>query len=509
LVVSAHKAGLREEPVRMAAPRLDSIAFESEHQYMATLHRANRTARGADPRVVYLKGSVERVLERCHEALGVDGVTEALDPARVGDRADQLAAGGLRVLAFARMEVPAGVDGIDRSDIDQGFTFLGLQGMIDPPRPEAIEAVDACRNAGISVRMITGDHPVSARAISAQLGITTSDDSAPAVSGPELAELSDDGLEVVARDTAVFARVSPEQKLRLVDALQGQNEVVAMTGDGVNDSPALKQADIGVAMGLNGTDAAKDAADMVLTDDNFASIRAAIEEGRGVFDNLIKFIVWTLPTNLGEALVVLIAVLIGTDLPITPVQILWINMSTAIFLGLMLAFEPGEPGIMQRPPRDPSTPILTGEITQRIAMVGGILVAFAFGLYEWELALGASVTEARTVAVNTFVMIELAYLFNCRSMTRPLRQIGFFSNPWVWAGSAAMITAQLLLTYLPTMQTVFGTTAINPTSWLRILAAAAITFAIVSIESAFRRRRAATRQPPEGKGASNAHTRRS
>ena len=290
----------------------------------------------------------------------------------------------------------------------------------------------------------------------------------------------------------MFARVSPEQKLRLVDALQGQDEVVAMTGDGVNDSPALKQADIGVAMGLYGTDAAKDAADMVLTDDNFASIRAAIEEGRGVFDNLVKFIVWTLPTNLGEALVVVAAVLVGVDLPITPVQILWINMSTASFLGLMLAFEPGEPGIMERTPRDPSTPILTRQIMRRIAMVGGILVAFAFGLYELELELGASVPEARTVAVNTFVMIELAYLFNCRSMTRSLRSIGFFSNPWVWIGSAAMVAAQLAFTYLPTLQTVFDTSAIGVASWARILAAAAVTFAIVSVESAVRRRRATT-----------------
>ena len=226
----------------------------------------------------------------------------------------------------------------------------------------------------------------------------------------------------------MFARVTPEQKLRLVRALQARGHIVAMTGDGVNDAPALKQADIGVAMGVSGTEVAKEAADMILTDDNFATIEAAIEEGRGVFDNLTKFIVWTLPTNIGEGLVILAAIFAGTTLPILPVQILWINMTTAVLLGLMLAFEPKEPDIMQRPPRDPRTPILTGVLIGRILLVSLILLVGAFGSFEWALGKGAGDAYARTVAVNVFVMAELFYLFNCRSLTKSMFQLGVFSN---------------------------------------------------------------------------------
>ena len=277
-----------------------------------------------------------------------------------------MAARGLRVLAFARKEQPDEIMGIHHEDVATGLTFLGLQGMIDPPRAEAIAAVKTCRAAGIKVKMITGDHPDTAAAIAEQIGIYTGEidetGQKAVLTGRDLEKLSDDELMSAAEKTNVFARATPEQKIRLVRALQACGHIVAMTGDGVNDAPALKQADIGVAMGITGTDVSKEAADMVLTDDNFSSIEAAVEEGRGVFDNLTKFIVWTLPTNLGEGMVILAAIFLGISLPILPVQILWINMTTAGFLGLMLAFEPKEPDIMQRQPRQPDTPILTSEL---------------------------------------------------------------------------------------------------------------------------------------------------
>ncbi len=483
LVVAAHKAGLHVDVERVSLPRLDTVPFESEHQYMATLHARD----SGRERVVFVKGSVERVLERCTDMLGRDGTLLPLDPDEVHRRVRRMASDGLRVLAFARKVPDTSLDEIDDVDVDSGLTLLGLQGMIDPLRPEVIDAVAACSEAGISVRMITGDHPVTAVAIASQLGLIDRAGSDGAVTGGDLDAMDAAQLADVVRSTTVFARVSPEQKLRLVDALQHEGHVVAMTGDGVNDSPALKQADIGVAMGLKGTDAAKDASDMILTDDNFASIRAAIEEGRGTFDNLIKFITWTLPTNLGEALVVMIVVVFALDLPITPVQILWINMSTAVFLGLMLAFEPKEPAIMQRQPRVPDEPILTPAILTRIALVGTLLVAAAFGLFAIERSTGSSIEVARTAAVTTFVMIEVAYLFNCRSLRQPLAAIGVFSNRWIWIGSAAMIASQLVIVYAPVAQTLFGTAAIDAASWARIIAAAIGVHILVALEARWRR----------------------
>ena len=250
----------------------------------------------------------------------------------------------------------------------------------------------------------------------------------------------------------------------------------------MNDAPALKQADIGTAMGITGTDVSKEAADMILTDDNFASIEAAVEEGRGVFDNLTKFIVWTLPTNFGEGLVILAAVFAGATLPILPVQILWINMTTAILLGLMLVFEPKEREIMSRPPRDPKTPILTGWLQFRILLVALVLLAGCFTLFAWEQRRGASLAEARTVAVNLFVMVELFYLFNCRSFTRSMFAIGLFSNPWVIFGSLAMIALQLLFTYAPTMNALFHSAPIGWDAWWRILAIAAFAYFLVGVE---------------------------
>ena len=486
LMVVAAKAGLNELQERERLPRLDSVPFESEHQYMATLHDGQPQG----PRTTYIKGAVERVLARCENMMDSNGKLIPLDSESIQAEFENMASRGLRVLAFASRTLPVGQQTLRHQDIEGGLVFLGLQGMIDPPRQEAIDAVSACQQAGVRVKMITGDHALTALAIAKKLGINRleEENEQDFVTGSDLEQLTDEDLIKVVNHVSVFARVTPEQKLRLVRALQAQGHVVAMTGDGVNDAPALKQADIGVAMGISGTEAAKEAADMVLTDDNFASIKAAVEEGRGVFDNLTKFILWTLPTNIGEGLVILAAIFAGVALPILPVQILWINMTTAVLLGLMLAFEPKEPRIMSRKPRDPQTPILSGVLLGRIALVSLILLAGSFGLFEWALISGLSEATARTVTVNVFVFVQIFYLFNCRSLTHSMFHVGLFSNPWIWFGVGAMIVLQLLYTYTPTMNRVFGSAPIQASHWALILSVALIAYTVVGLEKWIRRR---------------------
>jgi len=449
-------------------PRLDVIPFESEHQYMATLHDADQGAK-----IVYMKGSIEKILMRCNKELTDEGQAKEIDLQRIINQAEAMAGRGLRVLAFAQKRMDNYTTQVKHSDVEFGLIFLGLQGMIDPPRPEAIRAVKACHTAGICIKMITGDHVLTATAIARQLGMKAHPSNGTfdlqSLSGKEIESVNDQDLIETVDRTSVFARVTPEQKLRLVKALQARGLIVAMTGDGVNDAPALKQANIGVAMGLNGTEIAKEAADMVLTDDNFASIEAAVEEGRCVYDNLRKFIIWTLPTNLGEALAVLVAILAGLALPLLPVQLLWVNMTTAIFLGMMLAFEAKERDIMNRPPRDPRRPILTKGLILRTLGVGSYLAVGLFGLFFYEKNSGASLEAARTAAVTTLVTGELFYLFNCRSLNRSMFSLGFFSNRWIFWGVLTMIAAQVAFIYLPVMNRMFHTVPIPWQAWGRII----------------------------------------
>lgn len=478
LITAAAKAGFTPHQALAKTPRLDVVPFESERLFMATLHQ---TAAG---NVIYVKGAIEKILDACADRLSADGTSAALEKEDIFRKSDELAASGLRVLALACRKVDK--DKMDVDDCISGLTFLGLQGMIDPPREEAIAAVGVCRKAGITVKMITGDHAVTATEIARQLGIGRTvgrDDEKPeTLTGKQLESLSDEELIAKAESASVFARVAPEQKLRLVEALQAKNHIVAMTGDGVNDAPALKQANIGIAMGITGTDVSKEAADMVLTDDNFASITAAVEEGRRIFDNLIKFITWTLPTNGGEGLVILAAIMSGVALPILPVQILWINMTTAVLLGLMLAFEPGEKDVMNDPPRKPESPILSGILIGRILLVSFFMLAAVFAVFNWQKTNGYPLEVARTVAVNLFVMIELTYLFNCRSLTRSMFKIGIFSNPWVLVGSGLMIVLQLFFTYAPFMNKVFHSAPIGVNDWLLIAVIAVAVYGIIGLE---------------------------
>ncbi len=484
LLVVARKAGLDEATLRQAFSRRDELPFDSARQTMATLHSVEGDA------VLYAKGALEKLLPACRAMLADDGSEVALDAAAIESAARDMAAQGLRVLALARRrQVQDGA--LDDATLERELVLLGLAGMIDPPRARAISAVRTCHAAGITVKMISGDHAETARAIAAQIGILPQAQGATVLTGRELARLDNAGLRDAVRTVNVFARVEPEQKLRLVRALQAEGEVVAMTGDGVNDAPALKQADIGIAMGQGGTDVAKEAAAMVLTDDNFATIEAAVEEGRGIYDNLVKFITWTLPTNFGEGLVILAAIVAGATLPITPLQILWINMTTAVLLGLPLAFEPAERGIMRRPPRPPAAPVLDGVLVGRIVLVGILMLAGSFGLFLLALERGQSMAEARTVAMNVFVAIEVVYLFSCRSLRLPLSAIPPFSNSWVWAGAGAQIALQLLITYGSPMNAAFGTAPISLQAWSEIAVIAVLSVLIIEL---FKRLQGGARQ---------------
>ena len=474
LVAAALKSGLEARLVAEQYPRNDIIPFESEHKFMATLHH-DHEGHG----FIVLKGAPERVLEMCDQQRTTTG-TAPLDHHSWHKRMDVIAGRGQRLLAVAVKETPADHRELNFADLEGGMTLLGLFGIIDPAREEAIEAVVRCQSAGIRVKMITGDHAVTAQAIGRELGIGKGK---KALAGHELQTMNDTELQRAVREVDVFARTSPEHKLRLVTALQANNEVVAMTGDGVNDAPALKRADVGIAMGIKGTEAAKDAAEMVLADDNFASIAHAVEEGRTVYDNLAKAILFILPTNGGQAFTIVAAILLGLVLPLTPVQVLWVNMVTAVTLALALAFEPTEPGVMRRPPREPGTPLLSGFLLWRVIFVSILLVIGTFGHFLWMREHGADIELARTVAINTLVMGQVFYLFNSRYILEPvLNRAGLFGSRAVLIAVAILLVLQLLFTYAPPLQLLFGTTAIGLVEWGRILVFAVALFLLVEVE---------------------------
>jgi magnesium-transporting ATPase (P-type) len=377
-------------------------------------------------------------------------------------------------------------------DLEEGMVFLGLVGIIDPPRPEAIEAIRSCHAAGIRVKMITGDHAGTARAIGIEMGIAPAECIA-VVTGAELEKASDEELERIAHECDIFARTSPEHKLRLVQALQARGEVVAMTGDGVNDAPALKRADVGVAMGIKGTEATKEAAEIVLADDNFSSIERAVEEGRTIYDNLRKAILFILPTNGAQGFVVLTAVVFGMVLPLTPVQILWVNMVVAVTLALALAFEPPEPGVMQRPPRKPGTPILGKVFLWRIALVSLLIGGTTIVMFEVELALGMPLDTARTMAVNTLVIAQAFYLFNSRYLSASSLHLGLlFGNRAAWVAVGVLAALQLVFVYQPLMNAWFGTAPLELRHWLVPLAIGLAVFLAIEGEKALIRRLSAS-----------------
>jgi magnesium-transporting ATPase (P-type) len=485
LLTLAMKAGL--DPVELARerPRTGGIPFESEHRYMATAHAAAEDAPAGHD--LLLKGAPERVLAMCSHQLSGDAQPRPIDEAFWQRAIDEQARAGRRVLALARGQVDAASALDSRRGVD-GLVLLGLVGIIDPPRQEAIEAVAQCRAAGIRVKMITGDHGVTASAIATQLGMG---DGLRAVTGPEIEAMDDVALQQVVQQTDVFARASPEHKLRLVQALQARGEVVAMTGDGVNDAPALKQADVGVAMGRKGTEAAKQAGAIVLADDNFASIAHAVEEGRTVYDNLRKTITFLLPINGGESMSLLAAVLLGLALPILPVQILWVNMVSSVALAMVLAFEPTEPGVMQRAPRPPGEPMLSPFVIWRVLLVSTLFTLGIFGMYQWSLANGAPVEEARTMAVNTLVAMEVFYLFSVRYLKAPsFTAAGVQGTPRVLVAVGAVVALQALFTYTPFMQAWFGTRALSPVDVLLCALVGLVVLVLLELEKWVLRRRA-------------------
>jgi magnesium-transporting ATPase (P-type) len=470
LLAFAHRAGLDAEAAREAHPRLDAIPFDSAHRWMATLHATPDGGRFA-----CVKGAPEAVLPMA----GPEG--EALQP-----MVERLAAEGMRVLALAEAPLPGGAGTLDPAALSGALRRPVLVGLIDPPRAEAIAAVAECRAAGIRVVMITGDHAATAAAIARELGLS---DDPRVMTGAELDRLDDAAFREAAREVEVFARTSPEHKLRLVEALQADGRIVAMTGDGVNDSPALKRADIGVAMGKGGTVAAQEAADMVLADDNFASIVAAVKEGRTVHDNVTKVIGWTLPTNGGEAFAIIAAIAAAVVLPMTPLQILWVNMITAVTLGLVLAFEPPEDGVMRRPPRAPDAPLVDLHLLWRIVFVSALFVAGVFGVFFGVLAGGAGEAVARSAAVNTLVALEVFYLFSVRMLHGG--SIGWrqaLGTRPVLVGLGVVAVAQALLTYAPPLQAAFGTAALSVPLLALCIAVGVAAFLVLEAEKALLRR---------------------
>ena len=461
--------------------RTDAIPFDAKHRFMATLnHNHERHA------FVFVKGAPEQILAMCQDQRGMNGDSEALDIDYWHRKAEAIAALGQRVLAFAVRPVKSDHTVLEHGDVQGTLTLLGMTGMIDPPRTEAIAAVEECHGAGIRVKMITGDHAKTAAAIGKQIGLQNPEQ---VLTGNDLDGMDDALLRQTVLDCDIFARTSPEHKLRLVMALQSHGMTVAMTGDGVNDAPALKRADAGIAMGMKGSEAAKEAAELVLADDNFVSIAAAVREGRTVYDNIKKVISWTLPTNAGEAMTIVVALLAGMTLPITPVQILWVNLITAITLGIALAFEPTEETTMRRPPRARDEPLLTGGLVWHIVLVSLLFLCGVFGMYDYAIDRGYSVELARTIALNTLVVMEIFHLFFIRNIYgTSLTWKAVRGTRMVWAVVIIVTVAQFAITYVPPLQTVFTTAPIPFWDGLLIVGVGVALFAIVETEKQIRLR---------------------
>ena len=483
LLAAAAKASLSQSGLAASKPRLDSIPFESQYQYMTTLHD------GSTP-VIYIKGSVESLMSRCSRAIATDGEIIAFERPQIERAVATMARKGLRVLAFAKKEIDSDSHqhSLDHDDIATDLIFLGLQGMIDPPRPEAIAAVRACQTAGIRVKMITGDHITTAQAIASKMGIDKTD-RVLAYEGKQLEQMGDRELSQAVEDGSVFARVAPAQKLRLVEVLQSKGEIVAMTGDGVNDAPALKQADIGIAMGKGGTEVARESADMLLTDDNFASIEAAVEEGRTVYQNLRKAIAFLLPVNGGESMTILISALLARDLPILSLQVLWLNMINSITMTVPLAFEPKSQGMMQQPPLNPNRPLLTRKLLLRILAVSLFNWILIFGMFEWAKSTTGDIAVARTMAIQSLVAARIIYLLSIsqlgtsianylRRRARTIINMGRvplrltptrgrpIKAPILLAGIVAAVALQIVFSQWGVMNTLFETAPLTLNQWL-------------------------------------------
>ena len=468
---------------RATCYRTDIIPFDSKHKYMATLHHNHKTEVEA---FIYIKGAPEKILSLCRYTLDRDGSRVEFDLESWVQRAEAIASKGERVLAIAYRDAALEQTVLHKDDLQEELVLLGLVGLIDPPRAEAIKAVQECHRANIDVKMITGDHALTAATIGKQIGLKHTKN---VLTGTMIDELDDEALKEAVLQSDIFARTTPEHKMRLVMALQSHDMTVAMTGDGVNDAPALKRADIGIAMGQKGSEAAKEASELVLADDNFASIVAAVREGRTVYSNIKKVISWTLPTNAGEALVIIMALLFALPLPITPIQILWINMITAVTLGIALAFEPVDNNIMNHSPRKRHASLLSSKMLYQIIFAGLLFVCGVFGLYFYTMTHTQSLESARTMAMNALVIMEVTYLFYIRNMFN--KEIGvetFRATKAVWIAVGIVLVAQILMTYAPFMQAVFKTEALDFVQILQIFAVGFLLFGVVEIEKQIRLR---------------------
>ncbi|SDO78016.1 ATPase, P-type (transporting), HAD superfamily, subfamily IC [Filomicrobium insigne] len=490
LVLAGKITGDGAEPFR-GWIRTDAIPFDAAHRYMAVLHHDHEGHAS-----IYVKGAPEAVLAMCTNQRALDNGIAPLTPGYWHDMVERLAAEGQRVIAVAVREVAQDHTVLNTSDLDGQMTLIGLIGLIDPPRAEAVEAVAACHGAGIRVKMITGDHAATARAIAAQIGLKNAEN---VLTGSDIETMDDAVLAEVAVSTDVFARTSPRHKLRLVTALQSRGLTVAMTGDGVNDAPALKRADAGIAMGRKGSEAAKEAAELVLADDNFASIVAAVREGRTVYDNIKKVISWTLPTSGGEAMTIIVALFAGLALPITAVQILWINLITAVTLGLALAFEPSESGTMRRPPRPRDEPLLTGGLIWHIILISMLFLVAVFGIYAYATSRSYPPALAQTMAMNTLVVLEIFHLFFIRNIySTSLTWAAVRGTPIVWGCVITVTVAQFAITYLPVFQAAFGTQSVSLQDGMLTVAVGVVFFMLIETE---KQMRLAFRRPAPDEGS--------